>query len=106
MFVLTDAVNDVRIHCNSNDITIVLSTFGDSFDGLIYPKGLSKNSSCMSEYKQVFKIASPCQCLQTKFYEVGMIIFQVAGNRINYTLPLRSCNTMNIEVVTLTIFPL
>ena len=61
--------------CNSEDITITLSTFGEEFNGLIYPKGLSKNSTCMTEYKQV------------------------DGASVKYSLPLRSCNTMNIEVV-------
>jgi len=52
-FCSSDVVKDVLLYCNTEDIRIVLSTFGNSFDGLIYPKGLSKNSSCMSEYKQV-----------------------------------------------------
>jgi len=68
-------VKDVRVSCNSEDITITLSTYGEEFNGLIYPKGLSKNSTCMTEYKQV------------------------DGTTVKYSLPLRSCNTMNIEVV-------
>jgi len=48
-----DVVKDVRVFCNPEDISITLSTFGETFNGLIYPKGLSKISSCMKEYKQV-----------------------------------------------------
>ncbi|XP_028966901.1 uncharacterized protein LOC100902690 [Galendromus occidentalis] len=40
---------------------------------MIYPKGLSKNSSCMVEYTNV-------------------------NDKIVYTLPLRSCNTMSTDV--------
>jgi len=65
-------VNDVHIECNSNDIVVTLSA-GHSFNGMIYPKGLSKNSSCMSEY------------------------WSTASN-ITYKLPLRSCNTMSTDV--------
>ena len=63
--------------CNSEDITVTLTTFGEEFNGLIYPKGLSKNSTCMTEYKQT------------------------DGLDVKYLLPLRSCNTMNVEVVNL-----
>ena len=62
-------VKDVRVSCNSDDITLTISTLVDSFNGLIYPKGLSKNSTCMSEY-----IAE--------------------DGDLTYVLPLRSCNTM------------
>ena len=44
------------------------------FNGLVYPKGLSKNSSCMTEYIQ----------------EESTIV---------YVLTLRSCNTMSTDVV-------
>jgi hypothetical protein len=53
----SDIVKEVRVSCNSEDIGITLTTFGESFNGLIYPKGLSKISSCMTEYKQVNKRA-------------------------------------------------
>ena len=72
---LLDVVKDVRVSCNSEDITVTLATFGEEFNGLIYPKGLSKNSTCMMEYSHV------------------------DGTSVKYSLPLRSCNTMNIEVV-------
>ncbi|XP_054162807.1 cuticlin-1-like [Oppia nitens] len=64
-------VNDVHIECNSNDILVTLSA-PNSFNGMIYPKGLSKNSSCMTEYKST--------------------------SNITYKLPLRSCNTMSTDV--------
>jgi hypothetical protein len=71
---LLDVVKDVRVSCNSDDITLTISTYLDSFNGMIYPKGLSKNSSCMTEYIQ-------------------------SDSTIKYTLALRSCNTMNTDVV-------
>ena len=66
-------VSDVRIECNSNDIVVSIFTTS-AFNGMIYPKGLSKNSSCMSEYSST---TAPVQ----------------------YRLPLRSCNTMSLEEV-------
>jgi len=63
-------VKDIRIECKSNDI--VVSIFTNSiFNGMVYPQGLSKNSSCMAEY---ISHASPVQ----------------------YRLSLRSCNTMGV----------
>ena len=67
-------MKDVRVSCNSEDITLTISTWLDSFNGLVYPKGLSKNSSCMTEYIQ----------------EESTIV---------YVLTLRSCNTMSTDVV-------
>lgn len=64
-------VQDVRIECNSNDIIVLINT-RDAFNGMIYPKGLSKNSSCMAEY-----LSSEAP--------------------VRYKLPLRSCNTMSTE---------
>jgi len=68
-----DVVEDVRVFCNNDDITLSLTIRGAFFNGMIYPKGLSKNSTCMTEYinKQ---------------------------GKIQYTLPLRSCNTMSTDV--------
>jgi len=60
----------VQIECNSNNILVTLNS--KNFNGMIYPKGLSKNSSCMVEYSQV--------------------------DSVTYVLPLRSCNTMSAEV--------
>ena len=44
------------------------------FSGMIYPKGLAKNSSCLAEYRD-----------QT--------------DSLKYKLPLKSCNTMPMETV-------
>ncbi|KAG0426988.1 hypothetical protein HPB47_025932, partial [Ixodes persulcatus] len=64
--------SDVNIECNSNNIQVTLDAPND-FNGMIYPKGLSKNSTCMAEYTNV-------------------------RDKIVYTLPLRSCNTMSTDV--------
>jgi hypothetical protein len=69
-----DIVVDVGVLCNSEDITLTLRVSSDYFNGMIYPKGLSKNSTCMTEYIQ----------------QKGII---------TYTLPLRSCNTMSTDLV-------
>lgn len=61
----------VNIECNSNNILVTLNSH--NFNGMIYPKGLSKNSSCMVEYNSV--------------------------DSVTYVLPLRSCNTMSADVV-------
>jgi len=68
-----DIVEDVGVLCNSEDITLTLRVSTDTFNGMIYPKGLSKNSTCMTEYIQ----------------QEGLI---------TYVLPLRSCNTMSTDV--------
>jgi len=65
-------VSDVHIECNSNDIMVTLNTLS-AFNGMIYPKGLSKNSSCMVEYT-------------------------ANTQNVTYVLPLRSCNTMSADV--------
>lgn len=62
----------MNIECNSNNIQVTLDAPND-FNGMIYPKGLSKNSTCMAEYSNV-------------------------RDKIVYTLPLRSCNTMSTDV--------
>lgn len=67
-----DMVNDIQIECNSENIVVTLNT-NHGFNGMIYPKGLSKNSSCMVEYHQT-------------------------TSNITYYLPLKSCNTMSSEV--------
>lgn len=67
-----DMINDIQIECNSDNIVVVLNT-NHGFNGMIYPKGLSKNSTCMTEYRET-------------------------GANITYYLPLRSCNTMSLDV--------
>ena len=70
-----DVVKEVKVQCNSEDITVTVGILGENaFNGMIYPKGLSKNSSCMTEYIQ-------------------------AEHSVDYVIPLRSCNTMSTEVV-------
>ena len=78
-FLSEDVVKEVRVKCNSEDITVTVGILGGEdfprkFNGMIYPKGLSKNSSCMTEYIQ-------------------------AEHSVDYVIPLRSCNTMSTEVV-------
>ncbi|XP_011503720.1 PREDICTED: uncharacterized protein LOC105366841 isoform X2 [Ceratosolen solmsi marchali] len=64
----------VQIECASEFIIVHISTEGNiNFHGLVYPRGLSKNSSCLYEYRN-----------------------QPAP--ITYSLPLRSCNTMPSEL--------
>lgn len=65
-------IQNVRIFCNSNDIVVSIDTSA-AFNGMIYPKGLSKNSSCMAEFKEQ---TSP----------------------VLYKLPLKSCSTMSSEM--------
>lgn len=65
----------MQIECASESIIVHISTEGNTdFHGLVYPRGLSKNSSCLQEYK-----SQPAP--------------------ITYNLPLRSCNTMPTELV-------
>lgn len=64
----------VQIECASESIIVHISTEGNTdFHGLVYPRGLSKNSSCLQEYR-----SQPAP--------------------ITYNLPLRSCNTMPTEL--------
>lgn len=69
-----EAIADVRVECNSNEIVVSINTDSGKFTGMVYPRGLSKNSTCMGEW---IRKASPVQ----------------------YTLPLRGCNTMSTELV-------
>lgn len=67
----------VRIKCLSGSMLITIkdapaSPDDDLFSGMIYPKGLSKNSSCLTEYRH-------------------------HDGPLKYKLPLRSCNTMPQE---------
>lgn len=60
--------------CKSEEIVVSINTESGKFNGMIYPRGLSKNSSCLGEWIQK---SSP----------------------IYYKLPLRGCNTMSTELV-------
>ncbi|XP_060536368.1 cuticlin-4 isoform X2 [Cylas formicarius] len=64
---------DVRVDCNSDEIVVSISTTSGKFNGMVYPRGLSKNTHCMGEWVQR---TSP----------------------IAYTLPLRGCNTMSTDL--------
>uniref|UniRef100_A0A646QFR2 Cuticlin n=1 Tax=Hemiscolopendra marginata TaxID=943146 RepID=A0A646QFR2_9MYRI len=66
------AIEDVHVVCNSDNILVTLRSSAE-FNGLIYPKGLAKNSSCMNEYSD-------------------------ASGEIIYSMPLHSCNTMSTDV--------
>ncbi|KAF5297561.1 hypothetical protein FQR65_LT09992 [Abscondita terminalis] len=68
-----EVLSDVRVDCNSNEIVVSLDTNSGIFTGMIYPRGLSKNSTCMGEWIQQ---SSP----------------------VKYSLPLRGCNTMSTEL--------
>ncbi|EZA55083.1 hypothetical protein X777_04550, partial [Ooceraea biroi] len=74
-FTATAAIaNTVQIECASESIIVRISTEGNTdFYGLVYPRGLSKNSSCLQEYRS-------------------------QPTPITYNLPLRSCNTMPTEL--------
>ncbi|XP_069692628.1 cuticlin-6 [Periplaneta americana] len=68
-----EVAQDVRVDCNSDEIWVAVRTRSGAFDGMIYPKGLSKNSSCMAEFVR-------------------------QRGPVRYRLPLRSCNTMSTEL--------
>ncbi|CAH1163810.1 unnamed protein product [Phaedon cochleariae] len=68
-----EATSDIRVECNSDEILLKINTRSGRFNGMIYPRGLSKNSSCLGEWVQK-KVP------------------------IEYTLPLRGCNTMSTEL--------
>lgn len=67
----------VQIQCLQGSILITIKNAPASYDGFfsgrIYPKGLAKNSTCLTEYRD---------------YQ----------GPLKYKLPLRSCNTMPIEL--------
>uniref|UniRef100_A0A1B6GMH0 ZP domain-containing protein n=1 Tax=Cuerna arida TaxID=1464854 RepID=A0A1B6GMH0_9HEMI len=67
---ITDAIENIQIECNSNDIEIIVKTPNGLFKGMVYPKGLGLNSSCISKLSQ-------------------------KSSQTRYSLPLRSCNTMS-----------
>lgn len=64
--------SDVHIECNSEAIMVTINTTS-CYNGMIYPKGLATNSSCMLEFND--------------------------RDNVTYVLPLRSCNTMSADVV-------
>lgn len=80
-----DVAQDVHIECNSNEIAVSIGgevgLDADAlFDGMVYPRGLSKNSTCLAEFR---KHKGP----------------------LRYRLPLRSCNTMSTDLVRMHCLP-
>ncbi|CAA9997714.1 unnamed protein product [Nesidiocoris tenuis] len=61
---------EVRITCKSEHMTITVESASGQFDGMIYPRGLGRNSSCLTMYSH-------------------------ATGPITYNLPLSACNTMS-----------
>lgn len=61
---------EVRITCRSEYMTITVESASGQFDGMIYPRGLGRNSSCLTMYSH-------------------------AKGPITYDLPLSACNTMS-----------
>lgn len=68
----------VRIQCQSGSMLITIkdapANLNGQFSGMVYPKGLAKNSTCLTEYHE-------------------------QEGPLRYKLPLKSCNTMPIETV-------
>jgi hypothetical protein len=64
----TSLESHIVVHCDTNFIKVTIPSPEAYFSGMVYPQGLSKNSTCLKEY-------------------VGVDV-------IEYLLPLRSCNTM------------
>nr|XP_040222245.2 cuticlin-3 [Anopheles coluzzii]XP_040222246.2 cuticlin-3 [Anopheles coluzzii]XP_049463830.1 cuticlin-3 [Anopheles coluzzii] len=66
----------VRIQCQSGSMLITIkdapANLNGQFSGMVYPKGLAKNSTCLTEYHE-------------------------QEGPLRYKLPLKSCNTMPIE---------
>ncbi|XP_014262294.1 uncharacterized protein LOC106674207 [Cimex lectularius] len=61
---------EVRVACRSEHMTITVDSTTGLFDGMIYPRGLGRNSSCMTLYSN-------------------------ALGPVTYELPLSACNTMS-----------
>uniref|UniRef100_A0A182Q663 ZP domain-containing protein n=1 Tax=Anopheles farauti TaxID=69004 RepID=A0A182Q663_9DIPT len=68
----------VRIQCQSGSMLITIkdapANLNGQFSGMVYPKGLAKNSTCLTEYHE-------------------------QEGPLRYKLPLKSCNTMPIETL-------
>lgn len=72
------------------------SSYDGHFSGMVYPKGLSKNSTCLSEYRFVYYLQWPMLCCL-----LTHAIYRDHKGSIKYKLPLRSCNTMPQETVSI-----
>uniref|UniRef100_A0A182WL14 ZP domain-containing protein n=1 Tax=Anopheles minimus TaxID=112268 RepID=A0A182WL14_9DIPT len=68
----------VRIQCQSGSMLITIkdapANLNGQFSGMVYPKGLAKNSTCLTEYHE-------------------------QEGPLRYKLPLKSCNTMPFETI-------
>ena len=96
-----DVVKDIRVSCNTENITVDFQTTEDRFNGLIYPKGLSKNSTCMAEYikHNRYNCSSLFTFLLKKFPGIILIrLFVYIFSKVTYVIPLRLCNTMSVDV--------
>ena len=72
-------VDSFSVECNHQEMVVTLSTMV-SFHGMVYPRGLTKQSPCMNE-------------------------FDVPVNKdFVYRVPLRSCNTMLTDTVSYSFF--
>ena len=69
-------VDGFSVECNLQEMVVTVSTMV-SFHGMVYPRGLTKQSPCMNEF------------------DVPI------GTDFVYKVPLRSCNTMNVDTVSL-----
>lgn len=65
-------VDGFSVECNLQEMVVTVSTMV-SFHGMVYPRGLTKQSPCMNEF------------------DVPI------GTDFVYKVPLRSCNTMNVD---------
>uniref|UniRef100_A0A182FER7 Uncharacterized protein n=1 Tax=Anopheles albimanus TaxID=7167 RepID=A0A182FER7_ANOAL len=67
----------VRIQCLSGAMLITIkdapANLNGQFSGMVYPKGLAKNSTCLTEYHE-------------------------QEGPLRYKLPLKSCDTMPVEM--------
>ncbi|XP_065576969.1 cuticlin-4-like [Artemia franciscana] len=66
-------IQDLKVDCTANEMIVRLITNGP-FHGMVYPKGLTQHSSCLADFDEL------------------------TPEPLVYRLPLRSCNTMFVDV--------
>ena len=89
-------MKEIRIECGSSDIEVSIFT-SQEFNGMVYPKGLAKNSTCMTEYTGQ---GSPVRYRLSLRSCNTMGVQQVSSVGVRrYQLSLRSCNTMGVQQV-------
>jgi hypothetical protein len=69
----SDVATDIHVECNRDEMLVSFKTPTGRFNGMVYPRGLSKNSSCLVEWVQ-------------------------RKTPVKYKLPLRGCNTMSTQL--------